>query len=166
MKITMQVEPANGELAPVEYRWDTDTAILIATFREPGGQANGVTGSIELSGNDGSWLILDLQGGSLGGVEVAVWPDVTHVTSLCPPADVEAGRLVVATKREQSGVALLQMEATLVAESDQDERVIHFRIGSTPAARTVRIARDVLIDLSEHQTLRGIWMLNVPRFPD
>lgn len=162
----MQVEPANDELAPVEYRWDTDTAILIATFREPGGQGNGVTGSIELSGNDGSWLILDLQGGRLGGVEVAVWPDVKHVQSLCPPTDVESGRLVVATKREPSGVALLQMEATLVAESDQDERVIHFRIGSTPATRTVRIARDVLIDLSEHQTLRGIWMLNVPRFPD
>lgn len=162
----MQVEPANGELAPVEYRWDTDTAILIATFREPRGQANGVTGSIELSGSDGSWLILDLQGGSLGGVEVAVWPDVKHVNSLCPPADVERGRLVVATKREPSGVALLQMEATLVAESNQSESVIHFRIGSTPATRTVRIARDVLIDLSEHQTLRGIWMLNVPRFPD
>ncbi|HET7565055.1 MAG TPA: hypothetical protein VFJ96_08685 [Gemmatimonadaceae bacterium] len=166
MKITMQVEPAGGELVPVEYRWDVDTAILIATFREPNNGANGVSGSIELAGKDGSWLILDLQGGSLGGVEVAVWPDVKHVTSLAPPSGVESVRMVVATTREKPGVTLLQMDTTLIAESDQEEHVIHFRIGSTPAARTVRIARDVLVDLSEQQTLRGIWMLNVPRFPD
>lgn len=166
MKITMQVEPAHGDLAPVEYRWDTDTAILIATFSESRTEPNGPSGTIELAGKDGSWLILDLQGGSLGGVEVAVWPDVKHVPSLAPPTEFESGRLVIATKREKPGVTLLQMDTTLVAEADQEERLIHFRVGSTPATRTVRVARDVLVDLSEHQTIRGIWMLNVPRFPD
>ena len=33
------------------------------------------------------------------------------------------------------------------------------------AARTVRIARNVLLDLDEHEVLSGLWLLNVPPFP-
>lgn len=166
MKITMQVEPASGDLAHVDYRWDTDTAILIANFDGNRQAAEGMSGSIEIAGKDGSWLILDVQSGRLGGVEVAVWPDVRHVTALTPPAEVEDVRLVLPAQRQKSGVALLQMDATLLAESDQEETLIHFKVGTSRAARTVRVARDVLVDLGEAQTIKGIWLLNVPRFPD
>jgi hypothetical protein len=164
--ITMQVEATKGEPATVEYRWDTDTAILIANFPNGSTAAAGMSGSIEISGTDGSWLILDVQGGYLEGVEVAVWPEVTRVPALRPPAGVASGRVRVSAERQEPGVALLQMETTLAAEADQDETVVHFKVGSGDPARTLRVARDVLVDLGDGEAINGIWLLNVPRFPD
>jgi hypothetical protein len=38
-------------------------------------------------------------------------------------------------------------------------------VGSSRPARTVRIAQDILVDVDEHDTIKGIWLLNVPPFP-
>jgi hypothetical protein len=164
VQVAVQVEPAGGMPAAVEYRWDADTAILTAHVagQTPGG---GMSGSVELAGNDGSWLILDVDGGRVRGVEVAVWPDVRKHAALQPPGEVEVARILVPPRKADSGVAVLQMDTALVAEADPQERTIHFRLGSRRAARTVRIARDVLVDLDEHDVLAGIWLLNVPPFP-
>jgi hypothetical protein len=162
----MQVEPTEGEPAGVEYRWDTDTAILIANFPDGTDAGTGMSGTIEISGSDGSWLILDVRGGYLDGVEVAVWPEVAHVLALRPPADVATGRVRVSAERQEPGVALLQLETTLIAESDQDESVVHFKVGSGDPVRTLRVARDVLVDLGDGEAISGIWLLNVPRFPN
>lgn len=167
MKISLQHAPATGEPAAVEYRWDTDTAILTASVAGSA-QPGGMSGSVELAGNDGSWVILDVSGGRICGVEVAVWPDVKKIPTLRVPDSAEPGTLIVppSTKTESpGGVAVLQMDTTLVAESDATERTIHFRLGTTKPARTVRIARDILVDLDEAATLRGIWLLDVPPFP-
>jgi hypothetical protein len=164
MNITVQVEPNGGAPAAVEYRWDTDTAILTANLQDAA-RAEGVSGSVEVAGNDGSWVILDVKGGNIHGVEVAVWPDVRKSASLRPPADVECARLVVPRRSAQAGVALLQMETPLVAEADPRESTIHFQLGGTRGARTVQIARDILVDVDEQQAIKGIWLLNVPPFP-
>ena len=163
MNITVHVEPSDGAPAPVEYRWDTDTAILTASLAD-GGPREGTSGAVELAGNDGSWVILDVKGGTVHGVEVAVWPDVKKLPALSVPADVEVARLVVPTA-EQKPVAVLQMDTTLVAEADPSERTIHFRLGAKRPARTVCIARDILVDVDDHQAIKGIWLLNVPPFP-
>jgi len=164
MDISVQVEPAGGTPAPVEYRWDTDTAILSAHLTEPGNGA-GMSGSVELAGNDGSWLIIDVSGGRVRGVEVAVWPDVRKQSVLRPPAEVEAARITVPPRRSQPAVAVLQMDTALVAEANKDESTFHFKLGGHRSARTVRIARDLLVDLDEHDVLAGLWLLNVPPFP-
>ena len=164
MQIAVQVEPAGGAPAPVEYRWDTDTAILSAHVADHG-NGSGMSGSVELAGNDGSWVTLDVNGGRVRGVEVAVWPDVRKQSALRPPAEVEAARILVPPRSGDAGVAVLQMDTALVAEANPEESTIHFRLGGRRAARTVRIARDVLIDLDEHDVLSGIWLLNVPPFP-
>ncbi|MBX6333481.1 MAG: hypothetical protein IRY91_16655 [Gemmatimonadaceae bacterium] len=109
-------------------------------------------------------MILDVKGGTVHGVEVAVWPDVKKLPTLSVPADVEVARLVVPTA-EQKPVAVLQMDTTLVAEADPSERTIHFRLGAKRPARTVCIARDILVDVDDHQAIKGIWLLNVPPFP-
>lgn len=164
MSITVQVEPADGAAtAAVEYRWDTDTAILTAGLAE-GVPADGISGSVELAGNDGSWIILDVRGGRIRGVEVAVWPDVKKLPVLRAPADPERGSLVV-PPGGAGGVAVLQMDTTLVAEADQTERTIHFRLGAKRPARTVGIARDILVDVDDAAGITGIWLLNVPPFP-
>jgi len=162
--ITVRVQQHAGSLAAVDYRWDTDTAILTANLRDVE-RAEGLSGSVELAGNDGSWLILDVKGGSIHGVEVAVWPDVKKLPSLAPPADAASAKLAVPSGREGGGVALLQTETTLLAEADAAEQTIHFRVGASRPARTVRIASDILVDVDEHDTIKGIWLLNVPPFP-
>lgn len=167
MNITMQVEPLASDPAAVEYRWDTDTAILIANFGNGARDgAQGMSGSIELAGQDGSWLILDVQHGCLQGIEVAVWPDVTRVPSLQPPEHIDTGHLSVSAEQPKDGVALLQVDTTIIAESDNDEQTVHFTIGSTRQGHTLRVARDVLVDLGDQCAIQGIWLLNVPRFPD
>ena len=164
MQIAVQVEPAGGAPAPVEYRWDTDTAILTAHLADHG-NGSGMSGSVELAGNDGSWLTLDVNGGRVRGVEVAVWPDVRKQTALRPPDEVEVARILVPLPGDDGGVAVLQMDTAVVAEANPEGSTIHFRLGPRRSTRTVRIARDVLLDLDEHDVLSGIWLLNVPPFP-
>ena len=164
MTISVQLEPANGTPPAVEYRWDTDTDILTALLHQAG-DAEGLSGSVELEGNDGSWLVLDVTAGRIRGVEVAVWPDVRKVPTLSPPAEVEYTAVRVPSRRSQPGVAALEVDTSLVAESDHSERTIHFKLGRPRQTRTIRLASDVLLDLDANQQIAGVWLLNVPPFP-
>lgn len=162
MRIALQVEPEAGPPPDVEYRWDPDTDILSARLREEEGA--GAAGSVEVSGDDGSWLIFDLAEGRVAGVEVAVWPDVRKSARLRPPEPSAEGRAVVQTKAK-GGVTALEMSGVLLAESDADERTIHFRLGGAERARTLRVGRDLLLDVDADSRLAGVWFLNVPPCP-
>ena len=165
MKIPIQVEPASETSPAVEYRWDPDTEILSAQLnpRVPG---KGMSGSVELEGTDGSWLILDVSAGCINGVEIAVWPDVRTRNSLSPPGKVEDGRVLVPSRRSQrDAVASVEIETALLAEADEAERVFHFMLGKPQKIRTIRFARDLLLDIDASSHLAGLWLLNVPPFP-
>ncbi|HVE78568.1 MAG TPA: hypothetical protein VNA89_06895 [Gemmatimonadaceae bacterium] len=164
MTISVQLEPADGAPPAVEYRWDPDTDILTAQLRAA--RAEGTSGSVELEGTDGSWLVLDVSAGCIHGVEVAVWPDVRKVPTLSPPAEVEFATVRVPGRRSQPGPSALEVNTALFAEADQAERTIHFRLGQTRQTRTVGLARDLLLDLDSQQRIAGVWLLNVPPFPD
>jgi hypothetical protein len=60
----------------------------------------------------------------------------------------------------------LEVETPLFAESDNSERVIHFKLGKPREARTVRLGQDLLLDVDRQGQLAGLWLLNVPPFPD
>lgn len=164
MNIAVQVEPSSGTPPDVDYRWDPDTDILSCQLR-PRAVGEGASGAVELEGKDGSWLILDIASGRINGVEVAVWPDVRKRPALTPPPTVEDARVVVPVRRTESGVASLEINTHMTAEADNLERVIHFRLGSTRETRTVRLGRDLLIDLDTESRIAGVWLLNVPPFP-
>lgn len=165
MDIVLNVQSTNGELPPVEYRWDSDTDILTAHLRHTGDVSEGMTGSVELAGNDGSWLILDVKAGRLEGIEVAVWPDVRKVAKLsAPPA--EDASIHLPARKTRGKVQLVQVDTPIGAEADPGERTIHFSLGGVRVSRSVRIARDVVLELGDHEALGGIWLLNVPPFPD
>ena len=166
MKIPIQVVPPEGTAAAptVQYRWDSDTEILSAHV-SPSGAGTGLSGSVEVEGSDGSWLILDVSSGSINGVEVAVWPDVRTRNALKPPGTVEDGRIVVPSRRSQPGVAAVEVETPIIAETDEAERVFHFTLGKPTRTRTVRFANDLLIDVDGSNHLAGLWLLNVPPFP-
>ena len=162
-KIPIQIEPAGDTAPTVEYRWDLDTEILSAQVspRLPG---EGMSGSVELEGSDGSWLILDVNGGRIHGVEVAVWPEVQMRGALKPPANVEEGRVLLPARRSQRDLASLEVETALRAEADSDETVFHFTLGKTRQTRAIRLARDLLLEVDSANNLAGLWLLNVPPF--
>ena len=164
MKIPIRIEPAQEPVPAVEYRWDPDTEILSAQV-QPRSAANGLSGSVELEGSDGSWLILDVAAGRINGVEVAVWPEVLKRKSLQPPGKIEEVRVSVPSRPSQPGIAAIEVEVPLMAEADEAEQVFHFRLGTAKQARTLRLARDLLLDVDSSDHLVGLWMLNVPPFP-
>jgi hypothetical protein len=164
VQIEVCVEPIDTPLPAVEYRWDADTDILTATF--PGGAVGeGMSGSVEIEGRDGSWLIFDVHAGCIGSVEVAVWPDVRKVNGLAPPADTVSARVTIPTRRSQPGVSALEVDTRLLADADRAERTIHFRFGAARAARCVRLAQDLVLDIDDRDRIAGVWLLNVPSFP-
>lgn len=164
MKIPIQVEPAGDTAPSVEYRWDADTEILSAQL-SPRTSGTGMSGSVELEGSDGSWLILDVSAGHINGVEVAVWPDVQKRNSLHPPGAVETAHVVVRERTARHDVASVEVETPLLAEADEAERIFHFMLGKRRQTRTVRFATDMLVDLDGSNNLAGLWLLNVPPFP-
>ena len=165
MKIAMQIEPESGVPPAVAYRWDPDTEILIATLddTDPG---DGVSGTVELQGDDGSWLNLDVARGRIHSVEVAVWPEVRTLSALQPPPEVETVRVTVPFRRPAGPVASVEVDTPLAADADSSERTIHFRLGRRTGTRTVRIARDLLLDVDANGRLAGLWLLNVPPLPE
>jgi hypothetical protein len=161
--IAVRIEPAGGGLPDVEYRWDPDTDILTANLRAA---SEGTSGLVEVEGRDGSWLVFDLTAGSISGVEVAVWPDVRKRSTLAPPAAVEDARVTLPSGGPPAEATAFEVNTALAAEADTAERTIHFRLGGARQARVVRIARDMLLDVDGAGRLAGVWLLNVPPFPE
>jgi hypothetical protein len=162
VSIAVRIEPTGGDPGEVEYRWDADTDILTATMKAKA-VGEGSSGAVEIQGSDGSWLILDVAAGSIHGVEVAVWPDVRKRPTLSPPADAEDGRVDVPPRGK---VAAIEMDTALRAEADEAERTIHFRVGPSRRTRTVRIARQILVEVDGGDEIAGVWLLDVPPFPE
>ncbi len=162
-RLTFAVDHAGSSHAAVDYRWDTDTDILTAKMAVP--EAKGMTGSVEIEGPDGSWVVLDVRGGLIAGIEVAVWPDVAIVDTLVPRADVVDGLIALPARAADTGVASVELDLRVAAQADKTERTIHFRFGPARGSRAVRAARDILIELDDLHQIAGIWLLNVPPFP-
>lgn len=166
MSIEVRVEEiAAGELPPVEYRWDTDTELLQVTLR-PTGVGEGLSGSVDIQGDDGAWLTLEVSSGRLVAIEVAVWPDVVKTVDPLPlPAESGVVRLKVPSRPSQPGLAAVEVDTSIRAVADRAERTIHFRIGPQRPSRALRVARDLLVEVDARSRLSGLWLLNVPPFP-
>lgn len=162
MNIPVRIEPWTGAPAPVDYRWDEDTDILTARVSD---SANGRSLSVDVEGSDGSWLILDVSDERIRGVEVAVWPTVRKRADLKPPDEVESVHVKVGRDTTVAPVPSVEVDTPVAAESDNAERTIHFRLGPGRQVRTVRIARDMLLDIDTRDRLAGVWLLDVPPFP-
>jgi hypothetical protein len=164
VKIAVRLDPPTGAPPEVAYRWDPDTEILSAQLSQ-NGSGDGMSGSVGLEGSDGSWVILDVADGRINGVEVAVWPDVQTRPGFAPPTKVEDAHVVLPARTSQPSIASLESTTRLTAEADAAERNFHFRVGSGRGARTVRLARDLLLDVDDKSHISGLWLLNVPPSP-
>ena len=115
-------------------------------------------------GSDSSCLLFDVTSGRINGVEVAVWPDVHRRRGLAPPA-AEDARVVVPANGDGREVAAVEVETRLLAEADDTQRVIHFRLGAPRPVKTVRLGHDLLLDVDPQSRIAGLWLLNVPPSP-
>ncbi|GAC1652417.1 MAG: hypothetical protein NVS4B3_14560 [Gemmatimonadaceae bacterium] len=164
MTIAVEIQPQDGFRVEVEYRWDPETDILSASMQVPPG-GGGMSGRVALEGQDGSWVLLDVASGSIDGLEVAGWPPVHKSPVLRLPRAIEDGRVTVPA-RSDLDVTSLEIETALVVDADDAERNFHFSLGGTRHARTIRLAREVLLDVDAASRLAGFWLLDVPPCPD
>jgi hypothetical protein len=164
VNIAVELEPRVDRAPKVVYRWDSDTEILSAHLK-PGSEASGLSGSVGLEGNDGSWVILDVNGGRINAVEVAVWPQVQVRSRLAPPTGAEDAAVLIPAARSSREVRTVEVATSMLAECDMSKKIFHFRIGSARETRAVRLASDILLDLDAQNRVTGLWLLNVPPGP-
>jgi hypothetical protein len=165
MGLGARVVERKGSVPRISYRWDPETDILTGSIKAARKEGGGLTGSVELEGGDGSFILLDVAGGAIRGVEVVVWPDVRTVASLSAPPGTQDGDVVLPTRRSQPSVAAVEVDTALSIETNPSESVFHIRVGPARLSSVVRVADGLLVEVDDHQELAGLWLTSVPPFP-
>lgn len=157
MGLTLRVE-ASAVLPAVAWRWEPETDILAGALRPV---RPGPTGSLELSGHDGSVAVVDLVDGGIAGLDVVVWPEVVTVTGLAlPPVDRQGVVRVVPGNGARGSV--LELEVGLGARANPAEDLIHLRVGAARPASVVQVADRMYVEVDEGGGLAGFWLAAVP----
>ncbi|MDE3053959.1 MAG: hypothetical protein KGJ70_08745, partial [Gemmatimonadota bacterium] len=99
------------------------------------------------------------------GLEVVVWPQVRRNGALAAPTEVRDAVALLPPGREVGAVTSVEVETPMTAESDPQERNFHFRIGLHAECSAVRVAHDLLLEVDAGGHVAGLWLLNVPPFP-
>jgi hypothetical protein len=100
-------------------------------------------------------------------VDVVNWPDeVPEVDGLTAPRGAADGRVTFSTRRPQRGVAAVEVDTTLQISKSPEESVFHVRVGRARAARPVRVADNLIVEVDRQDRLAGLWLLQVPPFPN
>jgi len=162
--IETRIAALTEALPSLQWHWDAETDILGGSFRLPASIA-GLTGSVELTDQDGAIVVLDVSGGAIRGLDVVVWPPVEGAPSLIAPPGVPDGVLMLGAKASEAAISALELDTPLRVEADARESVFHLRIGERPASEVVRLADRLLAELDGRRRLAGFWLLDVPPFP-
>jgi hypothetical protein len=160
--VTVALEADAAPLPAVRYQWDAETEILTACIEDRRGGGWPVT-AVTLAGPTGSWVTLDLRGGRLCGLEVAVWPPVELRAVLPTPRPAASGHALC--PEAAAGPAEVEVDEELRAERDPGGRTVRLAVGPPRAARPVRVARDIMLDVDDAGALAAVWLLNVPPLP-
>ena len=167
MHYDIRVEPLDGKLPKVSYTWDTETDILSVACKGSGAKATGLSGTVDLQGDDGSFVVMDVACGVLRGLDVVTWPDdVRVVADLSGPEGAKDGSVVFPSRRSQPGIAAVEVDAALTVEKNAGESVFHIRVGRIKAASVVRVGDHLLVEVDKQSRLVGLWLLEVPPFPN
>jgi hypothetical protein len=166
MHYEARIEPLDGKLPRVSYRWDPETDILTAACKGVP-KATGMNGTVDLEGSDGSFVLLDVAGGLLRGLDVVTWPDdIRTVATLAPPAAAQEARVLFPSRRSQAAISAVEVDTALTVEMNPGESIFHIRVGRTRPVRIVRIADHLLVEVDKQSRLAGLWLLDVPPFPN
>jgi hypothetical protein len=165
MKISVQLEAASEALSDVRYAWDADTDILSAHLGTVGDERR-LSRSISFEGSD-AWIILDVAAGRISGLDVAVWPEIIRRAAVVVPPEIEDASAILSLQSQAGQTRVSHATpARMIAEADPANQNFHFRLGTPRHTRTVRVARDLLLDVDNNSHITGLWLLNVPPCPD
>lgn len=168
MHFEARIEPLNGKLPKVTYRWDPETDILTVACKGVA-KGNGMDGTVDLEGGDGSFVVIDVAGGALRGLDVVTWPeDVRTVASLAPPAPdrTKEGQITFPDRRSKAGVEAVELDTALTVDKNSNESVFHIRVGRQRPATVVRVGDHLLVEIDKQSRIAGLWLLEVPPFPN
>src|SRR6266567_3076304 len=119
MSFEARIEPLDGKLPKVSYHWDPETDILSVACKG-GGKESGLNGTVDLEGRDGSFVVIDVAGGCLRGVDVVTWPeDIRTRDDLLVPDAARDGRVVFPSRKSQPAVAAAEVDTALTVEKNQ-----------------------------------------------
>jgi hypothetical protein len=164
MAFAAKVEKLDGKLPKIAYKWDPETEILSGSFKG-GRKSGGLTGSVELEGAEGSFVVLDVLSGVVRGLEVVVWPETSVVDGLKPPEPKSNGQLVMPSRPSQPGIAAVEVDTNLSAEKRPDESVFHLRVGPSRKVDIVQLAEGLIAEVDTQGNIAGLWLVGVPPFP-
>jgi len=166
MDFEARIEPLGGKLPKASFHWDPETDILSVGCKGVA-KANGLNGTVDLSGADGSFVVIDVVSGCLHGVDVVTWPDdVRTVPVLATPTDMKDGRVVFPSRQSQPGIAAVEVDTALTVEKNAAESIFHLRFGRPRPATVVRVADLLLVEVDKRARIAGLWFLDVPPFPN
>ncbi len=167
MGYAVHLEPCATPPSAIAYRWDAETEILSArvTHAPDDPHAGDAVHVMEVTGTDGSWLLLDLLGGAIDGVEIAVWPSDMSTQALRLPIEVEHVRAMLTARAAPGGVVTVERPVPITMARDGQGRHLHLLVGPAREARTVQLARSMLLDVDLLDEIAGIWLLDVPPLP-
>jgi len=163
MSMDARIEPLSGPLPSISWRWDAETDILSGAFKG-NRKTGGLTGTVELTDDEGSVAVLDVKNGVICGLDVVVWPEVKAVPDLQVPAKLTDGRVVLPARPSRPGVASVEVDTTLSVQTNSSESVFHLRIGHQRPAEGVRAADNFYVEVDHQGGLAGFWLTNVPPF--
>jgi len=167
MVFEARIVPLDGKLPKVTYRWDAETDILTVSCKGTARNGKGLSGTVDLEGADGSFVVLDVADGALRGLDVVTWPDdIKTVNTLTPPADPKEGAVIFPSRNSQPGVAAVEVDTALMMEKNDAESILHLRVGRARTATPVRVGDHLLVEIDKQNRLAGVWLLDVPPFPN
>ena len=164
MSVDAHIEPLSGKLPTIAWRWDEETDILSGAFKASR-KVGGLTGTVELTDDEGSVAVLDVTDGVICGIDLVVWPEVTTSPDLAVPAQLTDGRVVVAKRPSRPGISAMEVDTTLSVRTNPAESVFHLRIGTPRAVEVVRAADHLFIEVDTEGMVAGFWLTGVPAFP-
>jgi hypothetical protein len=159
-----RIEPLNGPLPSIAWRWDAETDILSGAFKDKR-NAGGLTGTVELADAEGSVAVLDISQGAVCGVDIVIWPEVTTVADLRVPDRSAPGRVVVVSRPSRpEGVALVEVDTTLAVQTNPSESIFRLQIGPMRPVNIVQVANHLCAEVDHQGGLAGLWLTGVPPF--
>lgn len=165
MAIEIHVLKGGGTLPALGWQWDVETDILSGAFM-PGVMQTGYTGTVEMTDEEGSTVLLDISGGLLCGVDIAVWPEVTALPGLAAPVEARVAQVVIPGRSPRRGAAAMEFDTTISMAADPHGRVFHLRVGTRRPVEPIRVADKLLVEVDAAHRLAGLWFDGVPPRPD
>src|SRR3989441_11249860 len=132
MQFEARIEPLTGKLPKVTYRWDPETDILSVACQGTG-KATGLNGTVDLEGGDGSFVVIDVAGGCIHGVDVVTWPgDIRTRDDPAIPEPAKEGRVVFPGRKSQPRGAAVEGGTALPLGKNLNASGLPIRRGRQP----------------------------------